>query len=174
MKAKGEGEAQREDRGASGGGVPGAMKGVVAVFDEDTSEADVCAVTSVVRPDAIQLPLLPSKKWFSSDVSLWNTVHVGREGIAALAGRAGDALHFDTSIAGLGGGTGRTFDWSALDGLERTRPLVLAGGLTPENVAEAVRRVRPDVVDVSSGVESAPGIKDAGKIAAFVREVRGA
>ena len=70
------------------------------------------------------------------------------------------------------GGTGKTFDWSLLDGVDRSRPVVLAGGLTPANVADAVRRVRPDVVDVASGVETAPGIKDPAKIAAFVREVR--
>jgi phosphoribosylanthranilate isomerase len=75
-------------------------------------------------------------------------------------------------VAGASGGTGRTFDWSVLDGVDRTRTLVLAGGLNPGNVAGAVRRVRPEVVDVASGVEASPGVKDPSKIAAFVREVR--
>lgn len=162
MKAKGEGEARRA----------GAVKGVVAVFDENDSEEDVRAVTSVVRPDVIQMPLLPSKKLFSSSFPLWNTVRVGGDDLAAVGIRAGAALHFDTSVAGASGGTGRTFDWSVLDGIDRTRTLVLAGGLNPGNVAESVRRVRPDVVDVSSGVEASPGVKDPSKIAAFVREVR--
>ena len=71
------------------------------------------------------------------------------------------------------GGVGASFDWSLVpDRLER--PLVLSGGLSRENVAAAVRRVRPWAVDVSSGVESAKGIKDAAKIAAFVAEVRNA
>ena len=71
------------------------------------------------------------------------------------------------------GGVGASFDWSLVpDQLER--PLVLSGGLSRENVAAAVRRVRPWAVDVSSGVESAKGIKDAAKIAAFVAEVRNA
>ena len=118
------------------------------------------------------MPRLPSKKIFSSLLPLWNTVRIGRDDLAGVAERAGDALHFDTSAAGLGGGTGKTFDWSLLDGVARTRALVLAGGLRPENVAEAVRRVRPDVVDVASGVEASPGVKDPAKIAAFVREVR--
>jgi phosphoribosylanthranilate isomerase len=71
------------------------------------------------------------------------------------------------------GGVGASFDWSLVpENLER--PLVLSGGLTRDNVAAAVRRVRPWAVDVSSGVESAKGIKDAAKIAAFIAEVRNA
>jgi phosphoribosylanthranilate isomerase len=69
------------------------------------------------------------------------------------------------------GGVGERFDWS-LAPAQRERPLILSGGLTPGNVREAIRRVRPWGVDVSSGVESAKGIKDAGKIAAFIAEVR--
>ena len=114
----------------------------------------------------------PSKKPFSSGVAVWNTVRVGQDELTGLEGLSGDALHFDTSLAGVAGGTGKTFDWSVLDAVPRGRPIVLAGGLTPVNVASAVRRVRPDVVDVASGVESAPGVKDAAKVAAFVQEVR--
>jgi len=71
------------------------------------------------------------------------------------------------------GGVGESFDWSLVP-TERTRPLVLSGGLTRENVGEAIRRVRPWAVDVSSGVESSKGIKDAARIAAFIAEVRNA
>ncbi len=69
------------------------------------------------------------------------------------------------------GGVGERFDWSLVPA-RRERPLILSGGLARDNVAEAVRRVRPWGVDVSSGVESAKGIKDAAKIAAFIAEVR--
>lgn len=65
------------------------------------------------------------------------------------------------------GGTGRTIDWRAAAAVAGMRPVVLSGGLTPANVAEAVRTVRPYAVDVSSGVESAPGVKDESKLRAF-------
>jgi phosphoribosylanthranilate isomerase len=71
------------------------------------------------------------------------------------------------------GGVGETFDWSLVPH-QRPRPLILSGGLTSDNVREAIRRVQPWGVDVSSGVESAKGIKDAAKIAAFMAEVRNA
>ena len=71
------------------------------------------------------------------------------------------------------GGAGTGFDWSLVPAV-RAKPLVLSGGLNPENVGEAIRRVKPWGVDVSSSVESAKGVKDAAKIAAFVAEVRNA
>jgi phosphoribosylanthranilate isomerase len=71
------------------------------------------------------------------------------------------------------GGAGTGFDWSLVPAV-RAKPLVLSGGLNPENVGEAIRHVKPWGVDVSSGVESAKGVKDAARIAAFVAEVRNA
>lgn len=76
----------------------------------------------------------------------------------------------DSHAPGAAGGRGETFDWTAVRS-EDPRPLILAGGLEPGNVAEAVRAVRPWGVDVSSGVEAAPGRKDPEKVEAFVREV---
>jgi len=84
------------------------------------------------------------------------------------AGAAG--LILDTPDEKLWGGSGRTFDWDLVPA-DLSVPVVLAGGLTPENVAEAVRRLRPYAVDVSGGVEASPGIKDAGKVARFIDEV---
>jgi phosphoribosylanthranilate isomerase len=83
------------------------------------------------------------------------------------------ALLLDSHVEGLHGGSGAVFDWTLIpSGLPL--PVVLSGGLTVDNVVEAVRKVRPAAVDVSSGVESAKGIKDARKIAAFIKEVRSA
>ena len=70
------------------------------------------------------------------------------------------------------GGTGQTVDWTVAAEVARSVPILLAGGLTPSNLAEAIRQVHPYGVDVSSGVEAATGIKDAAKIAAFIRGVR--
>jgi len=79
----------------------------------------------------------------------------------------------DSDVPGQVGGTGKKFDWSLAQQATRLgRPVILAGGLTPENVATAVREVRPYGVDVSSGVELAPGRKDAHRVKAFIRAAR--
>ena len=83
------------------------------------------------------------------------------------------ALLVDASVKGSYGGTGTTADWKSAAELAKHIPLLLAGGLTPENVADAVRQVRPWGVDVASGVESSPGKKDLAKMKAFIKAVRG-
>jgi len=92
--------------------------------------------------------------------------------VSGYAKNESPALLLDASVKGLYGGSGVTADWSAAAELAKKYPLLLAGGLTPENVAEAVRQVRPWGVDVASGVEAGPGKKDAEKMSAFVRAVR--
>ncbi len=81
------------------------------------------------------------------------------------------ALLIDAAVKGVYGGSGTTGDWSAAAEMTKKVPLLLAGGLTPENVSGAVRQVNPWGVDVASGVESAPGEKDAGRMRAFVQAV---
>jgi phosphoribosylanthranilate isomerase len=99
-----------------------------------------------------------------------------REGTEELA-EAADALVVDALVPGRLGGSGVAVPWGvlgeALDAMETGHRIVLAGGLTPENVAEAIGYVSPMLVDVSSGVESAPGIKDHARIRAFIAAVRG-
>jgi len=82
------------------------------------------------------------------------------------------AFLIDAAIKGAYGGTGVTADWSIAAELAQHYPLLLAGGLTPENVTAAVQQVKPWGVDVASGVESSPGVKDTNKMKAFVHEVR--
>lgn len=86
----------------------------------------------------------------------------------------GERLLVDTKVSGTSGGTGKVFDWQLVTALSATRQLIVAGGLTPSNVAAAVRVLQPFGVDVASGVEASPGRKDPARLAAFVQAVRGA
>lgn len=86
---------------------------------------------------------------------------------------AARAILLDTRVDGAFGGTGRPFDWSIARAIcADSRPIILAGGLTVENVAEAVRVAEPYAVDVSSGIEVSPGVKDPARMAAFIAAVR--
>lgn len=132
--------------------------------------------------DAVPLDLLQ----FHGDESPAECASYQRPYIKALRVQAGDDLEaqcqryheargilLDTFVAGVPGGTGEAFDWSLVPaGL--SKPVILAGGLSPANVADAIARVRPFAVDVSGGVEAAKGIKDPHRIAAFLSAVRAA
>ena len=96
-----------------------------------------------------------------------------REDLAPYADKVSGFL-FDTFQEKMAGGTGQTFDWNLLEKLAPPRPVVLAGGLTPENVGEAIRQARPFAVDLNSGVEFAPGRKDLDKVRAAVAQVAAA
>jgi phosphoribosylanthranilate isomerase len=90
------------------------------------------------------------------------------------AGRPPAAVLVDAYVAGEMGGTGQKAPWEILAGFDPGVPLILAGGLTPENVADAIRTVKPWGVDVASGVEASPGKKDPAKVRAFIDSVRDA
>jgi phosphoribosylanthranilate isomerase len=92
---------------------------------------------------------------------------------ARALGRLPDAVLIDAYVPGQPGGTGSVVADEVVDSIPPLPRLILAGGLSPENVAERVVRVRPWMVDVASGVESAPGRKDLGRVEAFIRAVRG-
>lgn len=89
----------------------------------------------------------------------------------AIRYKEAQGLLLDAYVEGTPGGTGQSFDWELIPA-ELPLPVILSGGLEPANVTDAIRRVRPWAVDVSSGVEAAKGIKDAAKIAAFIEGVR--
>jgi phosphoribosylanthranilate isomerase len=98
----------------------------------------------------------------------------GADDVVAARAFGGERILADAKVDGELGGTGALFDWALVRELARERRLILAGGLRPENVAEAVRAVAPFGVDVASGVESSPGIKDLGKVRAFIDAARAA
>jgi len=91
---------------------------------------------------------------------------------AAMLGCPPEAVLIDAYVAGIPGGAGQTINDDCLEGRPPLHHLILAGGLTPDNVGERIRRVRPWMVDVATGVECAPGCKDLNQVAAFVRAVK--
>ena len=95
-----------------------------------------------------------------------------REDLAMLSLYRVKAILLDAYVEGMVGGTGTTFDWALAVEAKAWGPIILAGGLTPDNVVEAIRHVQPYGVDVSSGVEVAPGVKDHAKVRAFVKSVK--
>ncbi|WP_457981145.1 phosphoribosylanthranilate isomerase [Ectopseudomonas composti] len=100
-------------------------------------------------------------------------VRPGEDVSAAMAPYEGArGILLDTFVDGVPGGTGASFDWSLVPE-DASKPVILAGGLDAGNVAAAIRQVRPYAVDVSGGVEASKGIKDAGKIRAFIQAVQG-
>lgn len=94
--------------------------------------------------------------------------------VCRAAGQLPGAVLLDAYVEGQEGGTGTTAPWELIAGYQPGVPVILAGGLTPDNVADAIRTVRPAGVDVASGVESAPGRKDPEKVRAFVANARAA
>jgi phosphoribosylanthranilate isomerase len=103
----------------------------------------------------------------------YKAVRVGNaEDVAQAQAMPGDYVMVDAKVEGALGGTGRKVDTRLLTGLAARRRLVLAGGLTPENVGHAILDVAPWCVDVASGVERAPGVKDLAKVRAFIEAVR--
>lgn len=95
--------------------------------------------------------------------------------IDSMGGFGADAILLDTYSAGDFGGIGEAFDWNiARDARQSVSRMFLAGGLNPENVADAIQTVRPYAVDVASGVESSPGIKDPKKLEAFIKNAKNA
>ena len=146
----------------------------VALFMDDNADR-VRQVMDEVQPTLLQ--------FHGSETDDW-CAQFGRPFLKAIAmGEGADALPrlreypraaallLDGHGFGEAGGSGKAFDWSLLP-RELTQPVILAGGLHADNVADAVRLLRPWAVDVASGVESSPGIKDPDKLAAFIRAVR--
>jgi phosphoribosylanthranilate isomerase len=146
---------------------------VVALFMDSTA-ADVAAVIETVRPGILQFHGSETAG-FCADFGL-PYIKAFPMGEGSRPARFADypaaaGLLLDGHRAGEQGGTGRSFEWMNHRELPK-RPIILAGGLHPDNVATAIGVVRPYAVDVSSGVESSPGIKDHALMAAFIESVK--
>jgi phosphoribosylanthranilate isomerase len=151
----------------------------------DADDAFLDAAVEAARPDMLQLHgketperVLDLKRRFGLPVM--KAIHVsGPEDLAAVAAyeNAADRLIFDARPpkgAILPGGNGAAFDWAILDHVDTKLPWMLSGGINPANVVDAIAATRAPGVDVSSGVERSPGVKDAGLIADFIQRARGA
>jgi phosphoribosylanthranilate isomerase len=122
-------------------------------------------------PDDDPFPFAHLPAFRVKDVASLQAIRQYVDSCAAF-GRKPSAVLVDSFVPGEVGGTGKVAPWELLVGFDPGVPLVLAGGLTPDNVAEAIRLVKPCGVDVASGVESAPGKKDPEKVRAFVKNAR--
>lgn len=165
-------------------GRAGQKVGIVALT-VDADDAMLADIIAAVRPDMLQLHGKESPERVEAIRTRFELPVMKAVGIATAADLArlaayegvADRLLLDAKPpkdALLPGGNGVPFDWDLLAGLDLSIPYMLSGGLGPENVGDAVRRVRPFGVDVSSGVERVPGVKDPARILAFIREARAA
>ena len=159
--------------------VPRAVKVVLLLVNEQPQPT--AQAIQAVRPDVVQFHGTETPEWLAllrqnTPLEIWKAIGVQDTASLERAQRYKDAAHrilYDAPAKQLPGGTGLTFDWSLLTSFRHTIPWGLAGGLTPETVAEAIRATGAELVDTSSGVESAPGVKDVDKIAAFCQAARG-
>lgn len=156
----------------------------VGVFGDESLE-DVIDAARLAGCDVVQFhgrghrPDDSDRLRSELDVDVWHVVRVGPEGVVGTdrdGASSADGVLLDTFAVNALGGTGQPFDWESVAGEVRDlrfgRCLIVAGGLRPDNVRWAIERLAPDVVDVASGVESAPGVKDHQKMAAFMAAVR--
>ena len=156
----------------------------VGVFGHQTPD-EIARAATRASLDVVQLHADPTPDFVAdtkrlSGLETWAAVRVGKAlneaNLNALTSSA-DARLFDSRVDGVLGGSGRAFDWAMITGLlaalrRANARIVLAGGLNPARVSTAIAAIRPDVVDVSSGVESAPGVKDHQLMSEFVQAVR--
>ncbi len=168
-------------------GIAGAMPGdvtVIGVFVNSSAERMNCVASSVGlhafqlhgdEPPALlgelngDCRIVRARRWSERGLQ---DVADDLQACFELGGRRADAVLLDAAVTGQFGGTGSTLPWAALKDYQQwlgKTPLILAGGLNPENVVEAIHTVRPGGVDVASGVECSPGVKDALKLRSFIQ-----
>lgn len=150
----------------------------------DPGDEEIAQAVEAINPDLIQLHGHESPARVAEIRSMvgrpvMKAFGIAEKGdLAALLPYASEIEHIlldakpPRNAGALPGGNGISFDWTLLNGLDPALPIMLSGGLNPDNVAEAIRLTRPKAVDVSSGVESGPGQKDPARIEAFVKAAR--
>ena len=143
------------------------------VFD-DSAPREVGEIAEELRLDGVQFPApLVAGRFLPDGVIVLRTVRVrDAEDLVELQRLRCDAVHLDAYVEGQLGGTGVVAPWDVIEANRPSVPFVLSGGLNPSNVGDGVRRLKPDGVDVSSGIETEPGVKDATLMKAFVEEAR--
>ncbi len=157
---------------------PSQMKSVLLLVDANPELTQ--KALDMVRPDVVQFHGTETPEWLALvhehvPCEIWKAIGVKDKQSLLNAERYDDSVDrilYDAPAQDLPGGTGTRLDWSLLRQFDHHIPWGLAGGLTPDNVAEALTATHAPLVDVSSGVESSPGIKDVDKIAAFCQAVR--
>lgn len=145
----------------------------VGVF-VDATKAKVLKTVDAVGLHCVQLHGKETPRFVKSmgNLSVIKAIRIKKPGDADAASSFECAIMLDSASRKAAGGTGETFPWEYARPLALRRPVILAGGLTPENVADALAAIPAWAVDVSSGVELSKGVKDANRIRAFVRNVR--
>ena len=159
--------------------VPRAVKVVLLLVNEQPGTT--MHAVNAVRPDVVQFHGTETAEWLAvlkqaGAKEIWKAIGVKDAASLENAKRfkgAADKLIYDAPAQKLPGGTGLAIDWSLFQGFKHELPWGLAGGLSPDNVAEAIRATGAPLVDCSSGVETAPGVKDVDKIRAFCQAARG-
>jgi phosphoribosylanthranilate isomerase len=149
----------------------------VALLLVNASQQLTGEALSKVRPDIVQFHGNETPEWLAAvkrlvPAEVWKAVGLADAGTLERVRKydgAADRILFDAPAAALPGGTGARFDWSLLRNHRHSIDWGVAGGLTPANVGQAIAETGAPLVDVSSGVESAPGVKDVDKIAAFLK-----
>ncbi|MBB86665.1 MAG: phosphoribosylanthranilate isomerase [Xanthomonadales bacterium] len=151
--------------------IPGLCSCVVLVIDQPAEQ--VKQIVQVVRPDMLQFHgAETAEECRQFGLPYIKALGLGGSTPVDPAGHPDALVLADSHAPGAAGGTGQTFDWNRVAGWARQRPLMLAGGLQPDNVEQAIRAVRPWAVDVSTGVEDGPGLKSAERMQAFMRAVQ--
>jgi len=144
-------------------------------FDDITSIVSTVGLTQVQLHGKEPAQLCSELKRWNKSLSVCKAFRIGTNGPAhetASYTEVVDTILLDTYVKGVAGGTGDSFDWRLIDSIGIDRPVILAGGLNPGNIEKALATVSPYAVDINSGVEDAPGVKNRKKITELVTLVR--